>query len=310
MIKKHRRKYLIACGSLLLLFAVACVFHKYYVDRPNPYLEPDMVFVKGGTFTMGPDRPSMDMGYDLEYPAHKVTLSNYYIAKYPITYRQFKLFVEQTGYLSDAERGTSIKGDGINYGSNIIAHRKEQRSRTAHWRHTTEGTERTDTEVDYPVVHVSYNDATAYCKWLSEKSGRKYRLPTEAEWEYAARGGQKSKGYIYSGSNDVEEVAWTRFSSDLVYQPVGGKKPNELGIYDMSGNCLEWCFDYFYPYTAEDQVNPKGPSQPATVNRTRAMRGGSFARYPSYARVCSRFKITETERGKESGFRVVREVSE
>jgi len=96
---------------------------------------------------------------------------------------------------------------------------------------------------NYPVTNVSYGDAHMFISRLNERTGKKYRLPTEAEWQYAAHGGNQSKGYIYSGSNNINDVAWYKGNSDDRIHTVGTKMPNELGIYDMSGNVMEWCSD-------------------------------------------------------------------
>ena len=96
-----------------------------------------------------------------------------------------------------------------------------------------------------PVINVSWYDALAYCEWLSKKTGKRFRLPTESEWEYAAKGGKSSRGYKYSGSNNFDEVGWHEENSGEMLQPVGIKKGNELGIHDMSGNVWEWCEDWF-----------------------------------------------------------------
>ena len=123
-----------------------------------------------------------------------------------------------------------------------------------------------------PVERVSWNDCQKFIKKLQKLTGKKFRLPTEAEWEYAARGGNRSRGYEYSGSDSVDYVAWYRGNSDSKTHPVGGKKANELGIYDMSGNVNEWCNDWFERYSSSHQTNPVGPSS----GSHRVLRGGSW----------------------------------
>jgi formylglycine-generating enzyme required for sulfatase activity len=126
-----------------------------------------------------------------------------------------------------------------------------------------------------PVENVSWFDVQKYLKKLNEKTGKKYRLPTEAEWEYAARGGNKSQNYSYSGSNDIEKVSWYKDNSNGKTQPCGTKKPNELGIYDMSGNVREWCSDWYdnVYYAHSKTKNPTGPKS-ATE---KVCRGGSWS---------------------------------
>lgn len=123
-----------------------------------------------------------------------------------------------------------------------------------------------------PVEWVSWNDVQEFIRRLNARTGGNYRLPTEAEWEYAARGGNKSRGYKYSGSNEVDAVAWYDGNSNSRTHPVGTKQPNELGLYDMSGNVWEWCQDYYGNYSGESQINPKGPSS----GQYRVLRGGSW----------------------------------
>ena len=113
---------------------------------------------------------------------------------------------------------------------------------------------------NHPIVNVNFDDANAYCKWLSETTGKNYRLPTEAEWEYAARGGTKSNNFIYSGGNISEDVAWSSNNAGGQTQAVGLKSANELGLYDMSGNAWEWCTDWYGDYLSDAQTNPRGPS--------------------------------------------------
>ena len=150
-----------------------------------------------------------------------------------------------------------------------------------------------------PVENVSWEDAQKFCKKLSELTGKRYVLPTEAQWEYAARGGNKSKGYTYSGSNSVGEVA--KYDSSGGHSSVKSKKPNELGIYDMSGNVWEWCSDWYGSYSSSAQSNPQGPSS----GSYRVLRGGGWYNYSSHCRVANRYNSNPSNRYGGYGFRVV-----
>ena len=184
------------------------------------------VEVEAGTFMMGAT-PEMQNPSEQEKPAHKVTLTkNYYIATTEVTQRVWNALME-TNPSEFKDRGLSDYG---------------------------------------PVERVTWDDAQEFIRRLNALTGKQFRLPTEAEWEFAARGGNKSKHYQYSGSNDVDEVAWYDWGEDnydgtyRAFESVGTKKPNELGIYDMSGNVSEWCQDWFGPYSSEPQVDPQGPA--------------------------------------------------
>ena len=123
-----------------------------------------------------------------------------------------------------------------------------------------------------PVEKVSWNDCQEFISRLNQITGKTFRLPTEAEWEYAARGGNRSQGYKYSGSNTIDDVAWYKSNSEDLTHTVATKAPNELGLYDMSGNVWEWCWDLYGEYSSSDQTNPTGPSS----GDFRIYRGGSF----------------------------------
>ena len=133
---------------------------------------------------------------------------------------------------------------------------------------------------DRPVEYVSWNDCQEFIQKLNSLTGRNFRLPTEAEWEFACRGGNNSRGYKYSGSNVIDNVAWYWDNSGGKTHPVGTKAPNELGIYDMSGNVWEWCADWYANYTSNSQTNPKGPQS----GSRRVGRGGSWNYSARYCR--------------------------
>lgn len=139
-----------------------------------------------------------------------------------------------------------------------------------------------------PVEMVSWIDCQTFISKLNQLTGETFRLPTEAQWEYAARGGNKSKGYTYSGSNVIDDVAWYDDNSGEMTYPVKTKVPNELGIYDMSGNVWEWCSDWYGSYSSAAQTDPTGPS----TGSARVMRGGSWGSDATYCRVASRGSST------------------
>jgi sulfatase modifying factor 1 len=156
-----------------------------------------------------------------------------------------------------------------------------------------------------PVESISWNDIQEFLKKLNAKTGKNYRLPTEAEWEFTARGGNKSKGYNYSGSNNINEVAWYNSNSKSKTQPVGQKKSNELGIYDMSGNVWEWCSDWYSNnyYSISPPNDPQGPS----TGKYKVLRGGSWSDYESSCRVANRFWYNPDSIYNDSGFRLARD---
>lgn len=209
--------------------------------------EPEMVYVEGGTFTMGSNN-SDDWSAS---PPHKATLSSYSIGKYEITQAQW----------------TAVMG--INPSE-------------------FKGCD------NCPVEMVSWNDAQVFISKLNAAIGKNYRLPTETEWEFAAYGGTKSKGYKYSGSNNIDDVAWHWDNSDHSTHPVGVKAPNELGIYDMSGNVWEWVSDWY------DVNNPTVLSS----DSYRIYRGGGWVD-GSIGRVMSRRFADFNYRRSTIGFRVV-----
>ena len=152
-----------------------------------------------------------------------------------------------------------------------------------------------------PVESVSWNDCKNFIKKLSSLTGRTFRLPTEAEWEYAARGGNKSLHYKYSGSDNIKNVAWYSSNSGYTTHAVGTKTANELGIYDMSGNVEEWCSDWYGGYSAGAQTNPQGPSS----GSNRVLRGGSCGHDARRCRVSNRFSYDPSISNNSFGLRLV-----
>ena len=220
-------------------------------------IEFKMIFVEGGTFTMGATPEQGKDTYKDEYPIHEVTLSDYYIGETEVTQALWKAVM--------GSNPSYFKGDNL------------------------------------PAVNVSYKDVRTFITKLNEKTGKTFRLPTEAEWEYAAKGGNLSKGFKYSGSNDYNEVGWCYENSDKRPHPVGEKKPNELGIYDMSGNVYELCSDLYGEYISEAQTNPQGPSG----GSSRVIRGGSWNDDAWNCRASSRINVNLSYHSGDLGFRLV-----
>lgn len=151
-----------------------------------------------------------------------------------------------------------------------------------------------------PVEKVSWNDCQEFIEKLNRLTGKNFRLPTEAEWEYAARGGNKSKGYKYSGSNNPDIVAWYDDISRGETHPVAQKQANELGLYDMSGNVWEWCKDWYDGYSSNSQNNPIG----ASTGSHRVLRGGSWGNFARFVRVSFRLNGTPGSRNGSFGLRL------
>ena len=199
---------------------------KKFVNQINE----QMVLVQGDTFLMGRD------GYlDSERPVHKVYVNTFSISKYLITQKQFATFVKAAKYRTDAERTDT--------GYTCID--KWEPHKGLNWKYDVNGKKRLKEQNNHPAIYITWNDAVSFCKWLSGISGKHFRIPTDAEWEYAARGGKQSHGYLFSGSDSINEVAWNGLNSKHQTHPVGLLKPNELGIYDMSGEVWEWCLDWY-----------------------------------------------------------------
>jgi formylglycine-generating enzyme required for sulfatase activity len=151
-----------------------------------------------------------------------------------------------------------------------------------------------------PVERVSWEEVQEFLRKLNAQTGKNYRLPTEAEWEFAARGGTLSQGYKYAGSNNLSEVAWYTDNAASKTHPVGQKQPNELGLYDMSGNVYEWCQDWKGNYSSSTQTNPTG----AGSGSFRVFRGGGWGGYAWFCRVSDRGSLSPAFRFSDLGFRL------
>lgn len=139
-------------------------------------------------------------------------------------------------------------------------------------------------DLQCPVEMVSWDDCQTFIAKLNELTGKAFRLPTEAQWEYAARGGKQTKKYLFSGGDDLDAVAWHYYNASETTHPVKTKRPNELHLYDMSGNVWEWCADWYGSYSADGQTNPTGPAKGAK----RVVRGGAWSYMSNYAPVAYR----------------------
>ncbi|MCX4291825.1 MAG: formylglycine-generating enzyme family protein [Odoribacter sp.] len=232
-------------------------------------VEIEMIYVKGGTFMMGATEEQGDDAYGDEKPVHSVTLSDYYIGKFEVTQE-----------LWEKVMGTTIRQQRDKEDSRYIL---------------------AGVGSDYPMYYVNWEEAQEFCTRLGQLTGKNYALPTEAQWEYAARGGVKSRGYKYSGSNTIGNVAWYGDNSSSSTHPVATKQPNELGLYDMSGNVWEWCSDWKGYYSSKSQSNPTGPS----TGSYRVLRGGSWSSYAGHCRVSYRNYYIPSGRNNYNGFRVV-----
>jgi|GEM_PF-3367862 len=239
-----------------------------------------MNFVEGGTFNMGAQNtnntlPGYEAGADFnENPVHAVTVADFYMAPYLITQELWETLLYETPNAEFEQQWFEGAGLGNQYPAYYITYNDVQRFITA------------------------LNDFCHYTQQLSDDEF--FRLPTEAEWEYAARGGKQSQGYVYAGSNTASEVAWYVENSPESTQKVGLKKPNELGLYDMSGNVMEWCSDLYGNYTANSQTNPTGPAN----GTYRVLRGGVYMRPATLCRIAARSYAFDNTRVSYYGARL------
>jgi formylglycine-generating enzyme len=247
-----------------------------------------MVRVEGGTYKMGSKDSDKTADND-EQKEHDVTIKTFEISKFEVTVWEWKQYTKTN---------------------------KLKMPLKPEW----------GWQDNYPINGITWEEAISYCNWLSKKEklqpvyskqgpnyvcnfkANGYRLPTEAEWEFAAKGGIKSKGYKFSGGNNANEVAWHKAISKNSPHTVGTKLPNELGIYDMSGNVWEWCWDWYNKdyYKIEKGDNPKGPE----MGERRTVRGGSWDSQVNYLRPANRISTPPNKTHEFYGFRVARTITE
>lgn len=224
--------------------------------------EPAMIFVEGGTYTMGLIKEEGNRGVGITNRTHEVTLSSFSIGKYEITQAEWQ----------------AVMGDSLDFSLHAGC-------------------------ANCPVEEVSWNDVQLFILTLNRRTGKHYQLPTEAQWEFAARGGKKSKGYKYAGSDNIDDVALMGGAFTSQTQPVGKKRPNELGIYDMSGNVSEWCQDWFNTdYRIRPETDPRGPSS----GYGHVIRGGSWGVHATECQIVIDSRMGyPNDRSAKVGFRLV-----
>jgi formylglycine-generating enzyme len=287
-------------------FWMTCTFtgmdmaEKFFREKqPDMPLPGNFVFIKGGRFTMGSPEDEPERRSD--ETQHEVVVRDFFLGKYPVTVGEFEMFITETGYKTDADKA---KGDSL-----------ELNKRTGtNWRCDVNGNIQEDKR--HPVMYVSWNDATEYCKWLSKKTGMEFRLPTEAEWEYACRAGTATP--FSTGKNITTDQA--NYNGNYPYTgypkgkyvgkttPVGTYPPNAWGVYDMHGNVWEWCSDWYgkdYYDICKNQgvvTDPRGPE----FGADRVLRGGGWYRKAGSLRSAYRSYVPPDRRFRRCGFRLSR----
>jgi formylglycine-generating enzyme required for sulfatase activity len=296
--------------KLLILLSVMCVMATIpaQAQKNGKNIKvPEMALVPAGTFLMGNKAGEAD-----ERPVHKVALPKFLIGKFEVTYGEFAQFIAATNYKTDAEK--------IGY-SHIYTY-EWTRGNYVTWRCDEDGHIRPESDSRKPVIHVSWNDADAYCKWLSKETGKHYRLPSEAEWEYAAGNGEKHNLYSWGDKAPDEKgslvdkqtgaittdyaICSSKFETNkngcFYADNVGMYQPNDLGLYDMCGNVWEWCADWYKAdYYKHGEVNsPRGPK----AGENKVIRGASWVYYPEKGTTTYRSGGNPTLTNYNLGFRV------
>ncbi|SRR6056297_172069 len=271
----------------------------------------DMIFIPKGRFVMGSPPNEANRKVD-ESPTHQVLIDAFWMSKYEVTWELYNLFVNRT---IDTVPNR-INNPDVKIQVDAIA------GATVPYVDMSLGM---GTEAGLPVGNVTQHAASAFCKWLSAKTGYFYRLPTEAEWEYAARAGSKTAYHFGDDVADLDDYAWHYKNSDNTYHEVGQKKPNAWGLHDMHGNVAEWTLDQYLPEVYQNRTSTmKNPWEHATTAYPRTVRGGSYDDDAAWLRSAARMPSMEKWKMRDPqfpkskwwntdapfvGFRIVRQAS-
>ncbi len=317
---RRRSVYLEQFLAILLCTTAAFAQQKESAKTTAPvllssYLEQvigmEFVLVKGGCFEMGDIFG--DGIPDEELPVHEVCVDDFYLSKFQVTNEQFKKFIDATGYRTTAEE------QGTGFGLGQYGPGKAEYRAGLDWRHPLWPGDTIEKKMDHPVLQVSWDDAQVFVRWLGNRVGKAYRLPYEAEYEYAARSGGKKYKFSWGNGEPSGNVADRSFKKVFKYvkpeqmfenykdgyaftAPVGSFKPNELGLYDMTGNAFSWCEDWFNSeyYKDSPKMNPHGPDH----GLERVARGGSWYNRPRFSRDSYRGYAPADARNDNIGFRL------
>jgi formylglycine-generating enzyme required for sulfatase activity len=278
----------------------------------KPFVE--MVPVGGGTYRMGnaaSPRRRDSSTLDIEWPLHYVTVRSFYIGKYEVTQGQYYEVtgIKPSSHMKNPDDAApngwmKLPVESVSWYDALVFCNLLSVKEKLMPVYSIEGSADTDVWGEPPS-----RNSTVWNAVEMNRNADGYRLPTEAEWEYAARGGEESRNYNYAGSNEPAHVAWYTLANSRIIatiHEVGRKQPNELGLYDMSGNVMEWCWDWLDTYPSEPQYNPAGPSR----GLYRVIRGGGWSVRDNYSRIAYRHNNQAHYYGINLGFRLARNIRE